>query len=258
MKPTFLKYDKPLLTAMIQCPTPEDCIEKIKASLNEGAEAFGIQLCKLKREFRTKEILSEIFAACDGKPIYITSYRHGESEGLSDDECVELLLLGLDAGATLCDVIGDLYDRHDTYYELAEDSEAIKKQKALIDEIHRRGGEVLISSHTFKSLSVEENIKVAKEHIERGADIIKIVNKAQSKEEIPVYLTAIQEICKMTDKKLLLLVSGEGQLVRHIGPNFGVCMYLCVQSHGPLDTVEQPVLSKIKSVRDNILPCNPA
>lgn len=49
MKTTFLNYDKPLLTAMIQCPTAEECIEKIKASLADGADALGIQLCRLKR-----------------------------------------------------------------------------------------------------------------------------------------------------------------------------------------------------------------
>ena len=250
-KATFLEYDKPLLTAMIQCRTPEECIVKIKASIEDGADALGIQLCKLKREYRTKEILTKIFDACEGKPIYVTSYRHSESEGYTDEECAELLLLALDSGATLLDVFGDMFERS-PYYELAESEEAIKKQKALIDEIHRRGGEVLMSSHTFKSITVEENLMIAKAHIERGADIIKIVNKAETKEEVPVYIEAIQKITAMTDKKLLLLVSGEGQIIRYIGPSFGVCMYLCVQHHSEMDTPEQPVLRKLKAIRDNL------
>ena len=58
----------------------------------------------------------------------------------------------------------------------------------------------------------------------------------------------------MTDKKLLMLVSGAGQLLRHIGPNFGVCMYLCVQSRGKLDNPpDQPILKQLKAVRDNII-----
>ena len=36
--------------------------------------------------------------------------------GMTDEECVELLLLGLKCGATLCDVMGDLY--HPEKYEL--------------------------------------------------------------------------------------------------------------------------------------------
>ena len=123
----------------------------------------------------------------------------------------------------------------------------------LIESIHDKGGEVLISSHTNKDLSVEENEMIANEHISRGADIIKIVNKIDNKESIPIQIKSIQRIVEMTDKKLLFLVSGEGRIVRYIGPNFGVCMYLCVQSHGQFDTREQPVLKNIKAVRDNIV-----
>ncbi len=251
MKATFLNYEKPLLCAMIQATTPEKAIKKIKDSLADGAEALGVQLCKLKREYRTKEILKEIFDACEGKPIYVTSYRHHESEGYTDEDCASLLLLAIDAGATLCDVMGDMFAR-DTYYELTRNEEAIQKQKALIDEIHKRGGEVLMSSHTMKNISCGECEMIAKAHIERGADIIKIVNRAESKSEIPQYIEAIQKITASTDKKLLLLVSGEGQIIRYIGPNFGVCMYLCVAYHGELDTPEQPVLKNLKQLRDNI------
>ena len=251
MKPTFLKYEKPLLTAMIQCSSPEESIAKIKASLADGAEAFGIQLCRLKKEYRTKEILTEIFNSCDEKPIYVTSYRYAENEGNTDDECVKLLLLAVDSGATLCDVMGDMYERS-PQYELAESIEAIQKQKLLIDEIHRRGGEVLMSSHTNKSTSIEENLVIAKAHIERGADIIKIVNNAESAGEISKYIEAIQKITQMTDKKLLFLVSGKGRIIRYIGPSLGVCMYLCVQSHSENDTPEQPVLKTLKAMRDHI------
>ena len=147
--------------------------------------------------------------------------------------------------------MGDFFDCS-PQYELTENREAIEKQKALIDEIHRRGGEVLMSSHTRKVISLEENIMIAKEHIRRGADIIKIVNTAETDDEVLTYISAIQKITAMTDKKLLLLSGGKGQITRYIGPNFGVCMYLCVQSHGPLDTPEQPLISKLKPIRDNM------
>lgn len=252
MKATFLEYEKPLLCAMVQEETPEDAIKKIQDSLADGAEALGIQLCKLHREYRTKEILKEIFDACEGKPIYVTSYRHSASEGYTDEQCAELLLLAVDAGATLCDIIGDMFSR-DYYYELTRNEEAIQKQKDLIDEIHRRGGEVLMSSHTMKNISTGECEMISKAHYERGADISKIVNTAQSKSEVPQYIAAIQNITTAyPDKKLLLLVSGEGQIIRYIGPNFGVCMYLCVAYHNKWDTVQQPVLKVLKPIRDNI------
>ena len=251
MKPTFLKYEKPLLTAMIQYRTPEECILKIKASLADGADAIGIQLDKLKKEYRTPECFKKIFEACEGKPIYVTCYRNGNNEPDTDDVLAEMLLMALDCGATLCDVMGDMFDPS-PQYELTTDADAIKKQVELIEKIHERGGEVLISSHTYKSISTDECLMIAKEQIKRGADIIKIVNHANTADEVPKYIDAIQKIIAMTDRKLLFLVSGRGEIIRYIGPNFGVCMYLCVQHHGEMDTTEQPVLSKIKAIRDNI------
>lgn len=248
----FLNYDKPLLCAMIQGETSEECIEKIKVSIDEGADALGIQLCKLKKEYRTRDQLTKIFAACQDKPTYVTSYRYGLSEGLSDDECMDLLLMALDCGATLCDVMGDVFCRT-PFLELAEDEEAIKKQKALIDEIHRRGGEVLMSCHTNQSTTLEQNLYIARAQAERGADIIKIVSRAESASEMPVYIESIQRIIAETGKKLLFLLCGEGRVIRYIGANFGVCMYLCVAYHGPLDTPEQPLISRAKAVRDNII-----
>ena len=248
MKATFLKYEKPLLCAMVQEETPEDAIKKIQDSLADGADALGVQLEKLERQYHTKEHLSQIFKACEGKPIYVTAYRHN---GLQDDECAALLLWAVDSGATLCDVMGDLFAR-DYYYEITRNEEAIQKQKDLIDEIHKRGGEVLMSSHAQGNLTYGECMMIAKTHIERNADIIKIVDRTKEKSRIPELIKAVQDICAMTDKKLLLLASGEGRVMRYIGPNFGVCMYLCVAYHSERDTVEQPVLKELKQVRDNI------
>ena len=249
--PTFLEYEKPLLTAMIQCATPEECIQKIKASIAGGADALGVQLCKLEIPYRTPENIRKIFEACDGKPIYVTSYPHGASVNFTDEQCAELLLLALDCGGTLFDVRGDMFDKS-PYYELTENPEAIQKQKELIDKIHRRGGEVLMSSHTFKDLSIEENLRIAKAHEERGADVIKIVNRIGNKDSIPTQIASIQKIMQRTNKKLLFLVSGEGRVIRYIGPNFGVCMYLCVSEHGEMDTPEQPLLSDLVAIRDHM------
>lgn len=251
-KPTFLTYEKPLLCAMIQCVTPDECIDKIKRSIAKGADALGVQLCKIERKYRTREEIKRIFAACEGKPIYITSYRGGKSEGMTDDECAELLLLGAECGATLMDVFGDMFDRS-PYYELAEKPEAVEKQKALISKIHALGGEVLISSHTLKDISADECLMIAKKQIERGADVVKIVNRVEDKAGAFKQFEAIKKILENTDKRLLLLCSGEGKIVRYLGPSFGVCMYLCVESHGELDTPEQPTLDAIKPVRDNLI-----
>lgn len=252
MKKTFLSPEKPLLTAMILCPTPEECIAKIRRSMAEGADAFGVQLCQLRREYRTRENLTAIFAACGDKPIYITAYRNGESKGMSDEECVSLLLLGLDCGATLCDVIGDLFAPCEQ--QMTYDAAVIERQKALIDEIHRRGGEVLMSVHDLRSLTADEVLTVAKAQAARGADIIKIVVKTDSTACLPDYVRVIGQILRETGKQLLLLDCGANvRFIRQLGPNLGVCMYLCVTEHGAFDNHDQPLLKDIKAVRDHLL-----
>ena len=64
---------------------------------------------------------------------------------------------------------------------------------------------------------------------------------------------ALQKIIDESGKKLLLLVSGEGTIMRYIGPCFGVCMYLCLEHCGDLDSKPQPLLKYMKPVRDHIL-----
>ena len=98
----------------------------------------------------------------------------------------------------------------------------------------------------------EENFRIANAQVERGTDIVKIVNKASSEAELPVCLEFVQKFLQTGTKKLLFLVSGAGEIIRCIVPSLGVCMYLCVQEHGPLDTVAQPLLSRLKPIRDNL------
>lgn len=249
---TFLNGNKPL-TAMIQCRTADACIEKIKCSISDGAEALGIQLCQLSRSERTDEKLKSIFDACEDKPIYITSYRYNQSKGLTDRQCADLLLRGLELGATLLDVPGDLFAQNE--YQITTDKEAVKLQKELIDTIHESGGEVLISTHDFRELSADEIFGIAKLQAEHGADVIKIVVKSQNINMLPKYIEVIQKINNEIKKPLLFLDSGAcSNILRKVGPQLGACMYLCVQSHNELDTPTQPKLKNLKLIRDNMKP----
>ncbi len=249
---TFLDGSKPL-TAMIQCRTAEECINKIKLSLSEGAEALGIQLCQLSRDERTDEKLKSVFNSCEEKPIYITSYRGSESKGLSDNECADLLFKGLDFGATLLDIPGDFFAQNK--YQITTDKEAVKLQKELIDTIHKKGGEVLISTHDFRQLSGEEIFGIAKLQAEHGADIIKIVVKSQSLKMLPEYIETINKVNEEIKKPFLFLDTGAcSNILRKVGPELGTCMYLCVQKHDELDTPTQPILKNLKLIRDYMKP----
>ena len=85
-KRTFLNCEKPLLVCMVQADNPARIKELIDRSLPEGAEAFGMQFCKMKEEYRNESTYRELFAYTD-KPIYVTNYRrHGENANRSDEE----------------------------------------------------------------------------------------------------------------------------------------------------------------------------
>ena len=235
-KPTFLTYSKPLLTVMIQEQTPDDAINTIVSALYDGAEAFGIQLEWLGRENR---------------PIYITSYRSANSKGDTDEQCMELLLRGLEAGATICDVMGDLYcpDPHEITY----DPDAVAKQKALIAKIHEMGGEVLMSSHLHAFFTTEQTLEVARAQIERGTDLVKIVGYAQDEDQLLADFATVHALKKALDRPFLFLANGAySRLLRQIGPELGVCMYLCVPDYRPGYSREQPKLRSMQIVRTNL------
>lgn len=249
-KPTFLTYDKPLLTCMVQADNPERIKELITRSIPEGAEAFGIQFCKMKAEYRSRETYRELFRFAAPRPTYVTNYRSGENTGKTDDALAEELLELASCGATLCDVMGDYFDPCEG--ELTMDAGAIEKQMALIDALHREGAEVLMSSHVCRYTPAERVLEIAMEHRRRGADICKIVTKANTMEEQIENLRIINLLRENLKIPFLYLCGGECHILRRIGGELGCCMYLCVHEYDELATKVQPLLCDVKAIRDHL------
>ena len=172
----FLTSDKPALTVMLQCRTPEVAIGRIRNALHLGADAFGLQVESLLPEYQNPETYQRIFKEMRGKPAYVTNYHSSSNKGKNDEELAEGLLTLADCGATLCDVQGDLFAPHPL--QMTEDATAIEKQIALIEKLHAKGAEVLMSAHTNCYLPGEKVLELAMEQKRRGADIIKIVTDA--------------------------------------------------------------------------------
>ena len=231
---------------MVQAETPERIKELMARS--EGAEAFGMQFCRMKPELRSKETYRELFSLAAPLPVYVTNYRYGYNAGKSDGELAEGLLELADCGATLCDVMGDLFDKQDD--ELARDASAIDKQMKLIDELHARGAEVLISSHVFKFTPAERVLEIALEHKRRGADIAKIVTGASSMEDQLENLRIVHLLKKELGIPFLFLAGGESRILRRVGGSLGNCATLCVAEYDELATKAQPLLSEMKTIRE--------
>ena len=249
-KPTFLNHAKPLVCAIFGEKTPDEFIADIANSLSQGAEGFCLLMEMLEKKYRNETDLKRIFAECKGLPIYVTAcYRGWENADLTDDERVEYLLLCGRCGATLLDVMGDLY--HPEKKELTYDEEAVAKQKALIDKIHEMGCEVLMSSHTHEFMDEETVVEYALAQQSRGADIIKIVTMSDNDEQQMANLSVINTLKQTLDKPYLFLAGGSKcTLIRQIGVFLGSCMYLYVPKYKPGGATFQPVISSSRQIRD--------
>lgn len=250
MSKTFLNHEKALLTVMLQCETPEVAISRIRNANCLGADAYGLQVESLKPEYRNSDTYKRLFAEMKERPCYVTNYRKKNGEIETDDELAVRLLELAQSGATLVDVMGDLFCRHPE--ELTEDAEAIEKQEKLIQKIHAAGAEVLMSSHILKFTPAERVLEVALEQKRRGADIIKIVTGAESMEQQIENLRITNLLKEKLGVPFLFLSGGECSLHRRLGMKLGCCMALCVYEHDHLSTPMQPLLSTMKTIRDSI------
>ena len=191
----------------------------------------------------------KLFAAAEGLPIYVTNYRGHENTGKTDETLAQELLELADCGATLCDMMGDFYDPQPG--ELTTDERAVEKQMRLIEEIHAHGAEVLMSSHVKKYLPEERVVEILQAHERRGADIAKLVVGDTTMEE----LTENLRLCAALREKLgipyLFLSGKQGGVMRRVGPMLGVCCWLCRCGDEELETKKQPLLKKMKAIRDN-------
>ncbi len=248
---SFLNHSRPLVTGMVLKYNPDDVRYAVKNSIYAGADALGIQLCRIKREFRTEENFKAMFAAAAGRPVYITNYRDCENQNMTDEECMEELKFALKCGATLGDVMGDVFDKSEM--ELTKNQAAIDKQMELIDEIHSMGKEVIMSSHVHKFLPSEKVIEIALEQQRRGADIAKIVTAADSDEELVENLKTTTLLKKELNIPFLFLSGGtHSKIHRMIGPQLGSFTYLAVYEHDKEAIKTQPTIAAAKAVRDNI------
>jgi 3-dehydroquinate dehydratase len=247
-KATFLEYERPLLTTMVQADNPDRIEELMRLSIPEGAEAFGMQFCKMKAEYRTRETYKRLFESASPFPVYVTNYRGHENKGKDDDTLAAELLELAECGATLCDMMGDYFDP--CVGELTTDPIAVQKQMKLVEDLHRAGAEVLMSSHVLKFTPAERVLEIATEHQKRGVDICKIVVKSNTMEEQIENMRILRLLKEHLSIPFLFLCGGESRILRCIGGTLGSCMSLCVYEHDEYATSAQPLLKDVKMIRD--------
>ncbi len=251
MRGSFVHTEKPVLTVMLkQTETPEDCIAEIRRGLAAGAEGFGLQMENLPRKYHRPEIVKDIFAAMEGKPLYVTNYKLVNNTDLPYEALAEELISFAEYGAALCDFTGDCFARHP--FELTEDMAAIQKQMALAEAIRKAGGEVCISSHVNQYRTGDAVLQIAREHRRRGADVSKIVTHGNSMAEQLENLRTTAKLKEELGIPFLFLSGGVCRLHRNLGILLGCCMSLCVCEKTDWSLHPQPLITEQRAVRDSL------
>ncbi len=253
MKKTFVNYEKPLIVAMIKhMDSPESIIKEAEAAIEAGAEGFGFQCDNLARKYHNEADLRRIFAAMGDKPIYTTNYKLNQNASIYYNDIAKELLSLCDYGATLIDVMGDIFCKSED--ELTFDREAVKRQRELVDQIHAKGCEVLMSSHINKFLTAERVLEIALEHQKRGADVSKIVVHANTMEEQIEVMRITETVSRKLDIKFLLLCGGECcTMHRRLGLLIGNSMSLCMlEAPEGVARTTQPLISEQIMYRDQL------
>ncbi len=258
---SFIKRDlsRPVLTCMLKRTTKEELFEEVKRGAEQGADAFGLSVGHMPHEFRDPDFLGKLFESMGDKPVYMTDYRRDALyKEQTDEERANELLQMVDVGATLIDIPGDFFCPSEG--EIAMSYEAIEKQKALVDEIHKRGAEVLMSSHVLKYIPKEAVYSIALLHKKRGADISKIVTNADTEEELLENMEASLLLRRRLGLPYLFLCNGKAcRKHRRIGTSLGSCIFLVTENSAPAQN--QPrlcealeILSRVENNGEEYLP----
>jgi 3-dehydroquinate dehydratase len=248
MRFSFLKKPAPVITGIFSGQNPQELIAQSRASEFEGAGGIAIDLNHLKPEFHNCDSLKSVIDSVD-LPFMFYYYRGIERD---DDVRQKLLLTAAEAGAAMIDVMGDLYDPSPR--EITHNPEAIDKQKRLIDQIHAKGAEVVISSHLPSEFRTTEQVL---EHMldvqSRGADVVKIVTNVNTDEELAEAFKTTMALKRELNVPFIHLCGGKfSRPHRFMGPALGVSIVFGVPYYHSVYSFPQPLIRSIKAVLDNI------
>ena len=236
---------------MIRTETKARALELIRAGIAGGADAFGIQFESLRPEDRTEAALAELLHAMEGRPSYLTNYRKAGEDGSVDESLAEGLLTAAECGGTLIDIMGDLFCQDPL--QLTYDPRAVRRQEELIEAIHSKGAEVLISSHTYRFLPFSETVDMVKEQRRRGADVCKVVTGAENEFELAENFRISAELAELSYPSLFLCVGAQCYRHRRVAPLLRRRgMFLCLAERDEFSVPAQPLLSEAKLLVESV------
>ena len=216
MRKSFVNNPKPILAAVIRERTPREAIAEIKNYALHGAHGADLHLSCLEEQYRNVESISEIVKQ---SPLPILGLNYNQNPDwtvteTTEEERIGLLMMSIEAGAAGIDMQGYTFDRpshfafnedfaHLDYSfiknkprEVVLDPKIIEKQCELIEQIHFKGAEVLLSNHLLIPMKTEELVDFCLFIEQRKPDMIKIVTVCNTEEEMLECFKAMATIKK--------------------------------------------------------------
>ena len=251
MRPSFFDRSAPVVTSIIRGQTPGEIIKWAAASETDGAQGIAVDLERYRPEFRTVEDFRMIMAPFD-LPFMFFAYRDDKfAKVQSDDARQEVLLAAAEAGAAVIDVMADLYDPQPM--QLTYDPVAVDKQKRLFDRIRERGAAAELSCHTPCALTCEQTLEMMTAMEARGADLVKIVTKANSMDELAEAFKTSAELYRTLKVPYIHLVSGAFARPHRIAAaTLGGAIVFAVHHYEKNKEITQPTIKEMVAALEMI------
>lgn len=273
MRKSFVANKAPVLTAVIRERTPRDAIAQIKNYAIHGAKGADLHLSCLDEQYRNVESIAQIVNQTS-LPILGLNYNQNPDWKVfetSEEERVELLMMAIDAGAAGIDLQGYTFDRysHTAFREefsnldysfiknkpreVVVDQKIIDKQCDLIEQIHFKGAEVLLSNHLLIPMKTDELVDLCLFLEKRKPDMIKIVAASETEEDMIESFKSMMTIKKEIKTPVTLFCNGAtGPLTRVINPILGGYMVFTSDGFNARSNFTQMDLQTIKQVLDGV------
>lgn len=273
MRKSFVANKAPVLTAVIRERTPRDAIAQIKNYAIHGAKGADLHLSCLDEQYRNVESIAQIVNQTS-LPILGLNYNQDPDWKVfetSEEERVELLMMAIDAGAAGIDLQGYTFDRysHTAFREefsnldysfiknkpreVVVDQKIIDKQCDLIEQIHFKGAEVLLSNHLLIPMKTDELVDLCLFLEKRKPDMIKIVAASETEEDMIESFKSMMTIKKEIKTPVTLFCNGAtGPLTRVINPILGGYMVFTSDGFNARSNFTQMDLQTIKQVLDGV------
>ena len=133
--------------------------------------------------------------------------------------------------------------------EIVTDSSIISKQCELIEKVHSKGAEVLLSCHPGIPMNCDQVVELALFLEKRNPDIIKIVTIAQTEEDLLESFKAVYNLKKELKTPVSYHAGGKaGSLSRIINPLLGSHMIFCVDRYKESSLTEQLDLKTVSTI----------